>query len=504
MEFRVRNGPWEKRFSGEMEGFEVEMHSNPEGLLLVTVLEKENQKIKGAVIELFKVFFAEGSIEDFIETLPKEATVIFKHEPKETIKFFLLSSAPSYVKYSENVFCDEVEDLMQKLNTSSEMMKDFSKAYDLQLIELNKAPERIKSSFFSQPMIVPMLYPKEIASAGGNGEGTEKDVSRISGKGTVMLGLTKSNTMINEPLELMMKTTIFGSTPKDRKHVIHLIAEGALISSVPVVIFDWDKSFLGLNRPNPESKMLSDYHVDLEPMGFPVKHFTLENINVDLNLISIKGFFELIGMKEGEEQLMMAKLIKESKPNSIAELIAAAKKMTPRDESKVSNKFRTIRILSLIKLKYPKLFEGKNDIKEISKSSGKAIGRAGIIHLTGLDETASVLLVHSILKGLSSEYSKSKEKINSMVLIPSAKRILNSKNNTIYSDEIIQLLDKLKTAGIGFALSSDRPIDLKKEVMKVSEAEIFLINRNDVGVKVAKSKQFRIKLRPGLSACEEK
>jgi hypothetical protein len=500
MNFRVREGPWEKIFLGNLEGFEVEMNSNPEGLILVTVIEKENNEIQGAVVEVFKVFYAEGSIEDFIETLPKEATVIFKHEPKETIKFFLLSSAPSYVKYTENAFCNEVEDLMEKLNTSSAMMKDFSKAYDLQLIELNKAPERIKSSFFSQPMIVPMLYPKEIAL----GESTEKEVSKISGKGTIMLGLTKSNTMINEPLELMMKTTIFGSTPKDRKHVIHLIAEGALISSVPVVLFDWDKSFLGLNRPNPESKMLSEYHVDLEPMGFPIKHFTLENINVDLNLISIKGFFELIGMKEGEEQLMVAKLIKESKPNSIAELIAAAKKMTPRDESKVSNKYRTIRILNLIKLKYPKLFEGKNDIKEISRSSGKSIGRAGIIHMEGLDETASVLLVHSILKGLSLEYSKSKEKINAMILLPEIKKVLDTKNNTIYSDEIIQFLDKLKTAGIGFGLSSDRPIDLRKEIMTLSEAEIFLINRNDVSVKVAKSKQFRIRLRPGLSACEEK
>ena len=499
MEFRVRNGPWEKIFSGNLEGFEVEMSSNSDGLILVSVLEKENDKIKGAVIELFKVFYAEGSIEDFIETLPKEATVLFKHEPKETIKFLLLSSSPSYVQYKENSFCDEAEDLMEKLKTSSSMIQDFSKAYDLQLTELNKTPERIKSSFFSQPMLVPLLGPKEIPT-----EDSRETPTKSVSKGTVMLGLTKANTMIKEPLELMMKTTVFGSTPKDRKHVIHLIAEGALIKSTPTIIFDWDKSFLGLNKPNPEEKLLRDYHTDLEPMGFPIKHFTRENLNIDLKLISVKGLLELIGMKDGEEQQIISRLIKETKSNSLEDLISAAQKVNLRDESKITNKYRTIRILSIIQNKYKGLFQGNNEIKELSKNRGESIGRASIIHMEGLDQIASTLLIHNILKELYLEYSKSKAKINSMVLLPEIKPVLDSKNKTIYSTEIIELLDKLKSVGVGFALSSDRPIDLRKEVMKISEAEIFLINRNDVGVKVAKSKQFRIKLRPALSVSAEK
>ncbi len=499
MDFRVRNGPWEQIFSGNMEGFEIEIHSNPKSLILVTVIEKENEEIQGAVIEIYKVFFAEGSIEDFIETLPKEATVLLKHEPKETLKFMLLSSSPSYVKYEENVFCDEAEDLIEKINTSSSMMKDFSKAYDLQLTELDKSPERIKSSFFSQSLIAPLLIPK-----GMENKNSAESTLQITGKGTVMLGLTKANTMIKEPLELMMKTTIFGSTPKDRKHVIHLIAEGALLDNTPVLIFDRDKSFIGLNKPNPDEKILKEYGIDLEPMGFPIKHFTREEFNIDLNLISIKGLLELIGMKEGEEQNIISKLIKDTKPKSIKELIEAAKKLPTRDESKITNKYRSIRILSLIDNKYKGLFNGENNIKEITKSSGKTIGRVGIIHLEGLDETALSLLIHSMLKGIYLEYSKSKQKINSMIFLPEIKPILYSKNNSIITKEIIELLDKLKSVGIGFALSSDRPIDLRKEIMKISEAEIFLINRNDVGVKVAKSKQFRIKLNPTLSACEEK
>lgn len=500
MEFRVRNGPWEKRFSGEMEGFEVEMHSNPEGLLLVTVLEKENQKIKGAVIELFKVFFAEGSIEDFIETLPKEAIVLLRHEPKETTKFLLLSSSPSYAKYEENAFCDEAEQLMEKLETSGSMLKDFSKAYDLQLTELEKAPERIKSSFFSQPINIPLIV---VPKTGRMGE--ESTPSKITGRGTIILGLTKANTVISEPIELMLKTTVFGSSAKDRKHVIHLIAEGALMSSIPVIIFDWDKSFTGLNSPNPEAKILKDYSIELEPIGFPVKHFTREEISVDLNLISVKGLIELIGMKEGEEQQIISKLIKDTKPNSIEELIASTKKMELRDESRITSKYRTIRILSLIKAKYKKLFKGSNDIKEVSRNWGKSIGRAGIIHMEGLDTNSSTLLIHNILKGLWSEYSKSKqETINAMVMLPEIKEVLDTRKQTVITTEIIELLDNLKTAGIGFALSSDRPIDLRKEIMKISESQIFLITRNDVSVKVSNSKQFRIKLRPGLSSCEEK
>ncbi|PIN98210.1 MAG: hypothetical protein COT90_05430 [Candidatus Diapherotrites archaeon CG10_big_fil_rev_8_21_14_0_10_31_34] len=504
MEFRVRKGPWDKIFSGNLEGFEVEMYSNTEGLILVSVLEKENEEIQGSVIEIFKVFHAEGSVEDFLETLPKEATAIFKHEPKETIKFLLLSSSPSYVKYEENVFCDEADKLMEKLITSSSTIKEFSKAYDLQLIEIEKSPERIRSSFFSHPLIVPLLSPKEMPGINNNRETRSSSQEIVSGKGSVMLGLTKGGTMINEPLNLMMKTTIFGSTPKDRKHVIHLIAEGALMSSTPAVLFDWDKSFLGLNRPNPEAKLLKDYKVDLEPIGFPIKHFTRDQVHVDLNLITVKGLLELIGLKEGEEQQIISKLIKDKKPNSMEELIAAAKKIELRDEAKITNKYRAIRILSLISHKYKGLFGGKNEIKEISKEWGKSIGKVGIIHMEGLDEFASTLLIHNLLKGISVEYSKTGKGINSFVLLPEIKEVLGSKDQSIMTTEIIDLLNKLKSVGVGFALSSDRPIDLRKEVMKISEAEIFLINRNDVGVKVAKSKQFRIKLRPGLSACEEK
>ncbi len=497
MEFKIRKGPWETIFSGNLEGFEVEMNSNPDGLLLVVVLEKEGEEIAGAVVEVFKVFHAEGSIEDFIETLPKEATVLLKHEPKETTKFLLLSSSPSYVKYEENTFCDEVEELMGKLKTSGMMIKDFSKAYDLQLTELNKTPERIRSAFFSQPMLVPLITPK----------GIQEEVSateRITGKGTIRLGLTKANTMINEPLELMLKTTIFGSSSKDRKHVIHLIAEGTLMSNTPAIIFDWDKSFIGLNKPNPNTKMLQDYHIDLEPIGFPVKHFVREQIKIDLNLISVKGLLELIGMKEGEEQQIIARMIKEGKPKTIEELINTAKKIELRDESKATNKYRTIRILTLLKKKYKGLFEGQINIKEMSKRWSSSMGKAEIIHLEGFDKTAAALLIHNILKALYLEFSSTKGRINAMVLLPEIKPILDIKEKTIISTETLELLDKLKSAGIGFALSSDRPIDLRKEIMKISEAEIFIINRNDVGVKVAKSKQFRIKLRPGLSTCEEK
>jgi hypothetical protein len=49
MDFRVREGPWKTIFKGTLEGYEIEISTNPESLMLIMVLEKNGDKIEGAV-----------------------------------------------------------------------------------------------------------------------------------------------------------------------------------------------------------------------------------------------------------------------------------------------------------------------------------------------------------------------------------------------------------------------------------------------------------------------
>ncbi|MBU1120289.1 MAG: hypothetical protein ABIE23_03970 [archaeon] len=504
MDFKLREGPWNKLFQGNYQGFEVEIHSNPESVLIVTVLERKKEKIEGAVIELFKVFAVEGELEDFVDTFPREAMVLIKHEPKSSLKYFLVSSTPSYAKYKEEEFCNETEKLLKKLKESARTIKDVSRAYDLSLTELHEAGEKFRAAFFSQPLMAPLITPTAREETGY--EPIDLSERKRIGKGEVILGVTRGNVVVKEPLELLCRTTIFGSTTLDRKHAIHIIAEGGLISNVAVVLFDWDESFNGLNTPSNDLASLQKYKVNFEPIGFPIRDFKAMDLKVDLNLISVSGTMELFGVRGEEEAKFITSLIKEGKVDSIEELAKRARKSQLLDESKAGVKNRTIRILRLIDLRHPKLFGGKNEINEISKNWAKAIGRAGIIHLEGIERRAATLLIHNLLKGIFLHYDAMRKTkgVNALILLPEIKIILSAENPSLMEKEIMELLKKFKEVGVCFALSSDRPGDLLREVITLSETEIFILSRADVGVRMSRSKQYRIMMRPGLSQCTEK
>ena len=73
MEFRLAEGPWKEMFKGVFEDYGVEIYSNPESVILVSILEKEADVVKGAVVELYKVFSAKGELQGFM-TAPVECT----------------------------------------------------------------------------------------------------------------------------------------------------------------------------------------------------------------------------------------------------------------------------------------------------------------------------------------------------------------------------------------------------------------------------------------------
>jgi len=112
MEFKLANGPWTTLFTGNFQGHDIEILSNPESMILVVIYEKEGDKIAGAVLELFKVFAATGEIEAFVETLPREVLGITKHDPKSTLKFFILGSTPNYVAFKEDAFLSEADKML--------------------------------------------------------------------------------------------------------------------------------------------------------------------------------------------------------------------------------------------------------------------------------------------------------------------------------------------------------------------------------------------------------
>ncbi len=498
--FKIGEGPWSKLFDGTFQENLVEIYKNPESIILVLIYEKEKDKVVGAVVELFKIFHSTGETEGFVETLPREVIVLTKHDPKETLKFLLLGSTPSYVKWNEKEFTDEVDNLLKKLKTSSAMIKDVSKAYELTLNELEKSPDNIKEAFFSQPLLIPLVSTYAHPPEAGKGVG-------FIPKGEIILGLTKEKNQVVEPLSLFAKTVVSEGKAEDRNHVLHLLLESALLSNVAVVLFDWNELFSGLSEASKDLEDLQKYKVGAEPIGFPVKHFKLlEQIVVDLNLTNPKGLTELFGVGDNVVNNVIVSTLQKNKVSGIKELIEKVRAIKPSDEPTAFEINKAARILVLMDLRYPRLFIGKNNIDEISKNWLKAIGRAGIIDFQDIDSRAGLIAAHNLIKGILEHYKAkgSTASLKTVVVLPDAKRVISTESTGILSKEIAENLNEIGNYGVGYSIATEKLIDISAEITKNAEAKINIVSGNDVGINLKGRKSYRVLLRPGLSKCSEK
>ncbi len=499
--FQIRDGPWERLFNGVFQEHEVEIYFNPESVLMVLVYEKPGKdgKPEGAVVDFYRAYSAVGDVDHFLPNLPKEVLVITRHDKEQTLKFVLLAAQPLYVPWREEEFVRDVDDALTKLRVAGEMVKDVSKAYDLNLLELHKADATVKRVFFSQPLLIPLLST--------NAHPNPEEGLAFAVKGEVNLGLTREGLSVLEPLELVARSLVMGGSAGERRHALHLAMEGALLSNVPILVFSTGNEFDGLAEAAKDLQGLKAFKVEAEPIGFPVRHFKpYENVFVDLNLVDTNYLLDSFGVAEQEVKDLVKLVSANAKLRGLEDLMLQVKTFYPTDRIPASKINRAVRMLAVMDSRYQGLFAGQNDIEEISKNWFKAIGRAGLVHLEGLDDRARLLVVHNLLKGLMKTYQArgGRERIKSFVFLPEAKELLARDNQDPFAKEIAQLLATLPDYGVGVAVSVDKEIDLAPVYAGSLEARLEIVSGNDCGVNLKGRKNYRVLLRPGLSACSEK
>ncbi|MFH1255688.1 MAG: hypothetical protein V1494_00175 [Candidatus Diapherotrites archaeon] len=506
--FKIANGPWRQIFQGSFQGHELEVYANPDNILLSMVLDIEKKQIVGTIFQLYKVFSATGEIEGFVESLPREVLVLERHEKNETLKFLMLGSNAAYVKFKENEFINEVEAAFKRVEMSSTMIKDISKAYGLTLDELKDASEKAKGSFFAQPLLIPMLG----ASTGGGiqpGETQESSPGTFApvAKGEVMLGLTKEKKPVLEPFNFFQRTIIAGGENAQRKHALHVLIEGALLSNIAVTLIDFGNEFHGLSEGSKETGELKKYGIDMDPIGFPVKQFRPgKEVFVDFEATDGKGLLDLFGAGESAAADAIDLAIRKEKPKDAKDLSQKIKLMPLTDEFTDYQKNKAVRIVTLITLSYPELFKAKNTFDEISKSWVKSIGRAGIINLKDTDARQALLIVNNVVNGVIERFKATERTMSTkaLIVIPDAEKIIGRAGKEILAVQTAKALAEGPLYGVAFAVSAERELDLAEELSKTADARIELISGNDAGVQLKNKKAYRVFLRPALSKCTEK
>ncbi len=493
---KISEGPWTKLFDGDFQDMPVEIYRNPESVLLVAIYEKEKGKVTGAVIELYKMFSAQGELSGFVETLPREVVVMTKHTKQETVRYLLLGSAPAYIKYEDEEFVKEVDSLLKKLKASSIMIKDVSKAYDLTLSEIEASSEHVKAAFFSQPLLIPAT-----TTASHPAPSTPAHEFEGMAKGEVILGITKEKAKVVEPLDLFARSLVTEGESLDRMKAMHVLIESFLLSNTPVAILDREEKFSGLGEATPEREELQKYSVDAAPIGFPINTFrVMKDIVVDLNMINPEGMLELFGTGKNQASQLISEKMGEGNLESLEDLVKRVSGIAADDEKHAFQIGRAVRFLRIIGLRYTGLFGGENNIDEVCKTWVKAIGRAGIVEMKGLDSRQELMLAHSLVNGIL-EYYKKKGKttvLKAAVAIPSAEKIVPLEGN-ILQREIAAMLSEIAAYGVGVILSAKNGTDLDRKLYATMETMINIVNGNDAGIRIKGRKGYRAFIRPGIS-----
>ena len=164
--FKIAQGPWKLLIKGSVQDSELEVYVNPEKMIFVQILQQENGQITGAVCEFYKTYVAEGNVEGFIQTLPRDLLVLTRHAKDQTHSYLLLGSSPVSVVWDENVFLEQSDILLKKLEVGASLIKDVGRAYDVVLKTLNESPPEVSNAFFTIPLLYPVLATNANPTAG--------------------------------------------------------------------------------------------------------------------------------------------------------------------------------------------------------------------------------------------------------------------------------------------------------------------------------------------------
>src|SRR3989344_2824329 len=493
MDFLLKKGPWKELFQGSMEGHPLEIFTNPDLTILVSLSETEGGKKIGMVIECFRVLHAKGELEAFVAALPKEALALIKHNEEETEKFMVVSSRPAYVANEEEKANPVLEELLKNLDDTTQIMNDVSSAYGLELVDIKDTSEETKESFFSQTLIMQFLSPLARKLEKPSPEG------KIVSFGKIMLGKTKEGRPAEEPMSMFQKTIVCEGSNAERKHAMHLLIEGCMLSGMTAIVFDFENLFAGIATPSENAKELQKSGVDLDPMGFPAKHFFAgEQLKIEISAINPKGFTEIFGFGENPASKKIEETMQAEKFVSIGEL---AKKISEGAIEGHFNDYQRLaaeRYLKLVEAVYPNLFGEQISAKAIAEPSTKGIGRANILHLESLDSRAVFLVLDSVANSLADFFSKkgSSKETKAIVFLPNAEKFLSHAEENPMALEIIEDFKKIEKYGIGFAFETTKELDLQESARETAEARITMIKGNDAGIHLKNQKIYRVNLRP--------
>ncbi len=440
--------------------------------IFVSYLKLRDQS--NVLVQVYKVFQAQGDIEIFNSTLPYPSILYEKHfsvGENNTFKYFFLNTETEYIELSTLSFY--VDKKMQELNKRVSSVISIVKSYNIKLTSLKLASEDSRNYFFSDPGVIKVLsnLPASL------------DFSKTTGLDKLIMG-TKNEVLVTTSLDLQKSVTVLGGSFDQRIYALKLVCENYLLSSKTVIILDSTKTFVTLAYPQSDLKILSDYKLKMDPFGFPVKPIETSEIKIPLGTIPLNAFINLFKLSPLEQKILMK--VYNSNLITINDL---RKKIIAQDIDEEFSDFEKQRLVSkliLLDKKYANRF-GEIDLSVLFEQRYKHIGSVKLLSVDS-DDPIYPYFVSQVINNLSLLVRE-----DILVVLPESADIFN---NLFIGKDVI---DRLRAnPRICVLLSSKHLNDFFDG--KLTDVTITMVDDNDAVIRYPNRDPLRLLLRPTLTS----
>ena len=434
---------------------------------------------------LTKIYVALGDASKVIEALEGYSFLFEKKDPNKKTKYVAVSSGPHFADLKKiNEVGEVFEKIYMNIEEESKKLIELSTNYGVSLHMLTEAQEEA-IRLFSEPFVIfGMLYTKF-------GEGIARK------KGTlVLLGKKKNEEKAEETIDSFLNTVVIGKDELAKKQM-HVLIENCSLAGVTAIVFDEDKSFEKIDSPNRAFPY--EEYPDLQPIGMSVRHVMPGDVSININHLTPNMFCEIIGIaNEGENinkptaEILNWALGK----GEFKSFIELHNILYSVEETKKFHAARVSRILNLLDIIYTGVFNGEVKIDDIILSKIRGMNTIVRIDVSMIPDSIKIALVYSVMRSL---LEQNKGNMNVFCFVPFGEKIIPITPKTEIQKEFVDLLFACFKQGIGFCTAAPYDIDINQEIVDQSTMKIEFIKDNEIAIKEANARSYRILLRPTLS-----
>lgn len=507
MELSFTHGPWNVFLDGKSGEHDIRLMFDEQSTIVSIVWDTQGTETVGLVLEWLKIFVAKQNPGLLVEKSGLDCLEIAKKEGLQTHWFVLIHSPPAYCSIEQTKLDTEMEEARLAIIGSEKKLLAMAKTMNIELKRLEEMPSNVKSVFFGAPIVLQSLSHKlaQYKAAQENPVGFMP--RHLVSQGEFWVGRDAQQQTIKEPLGLFRRTAVMEGSVADRLHVLHLMIESALLSGIPVLVFDSGNQFSGLQQANPQRNQLEKAKVSLEPLGFPAANFVVpEKIRINISTLDTEAVLELFRAGKNPAMQTIQKILSSNEVSNLSQLVESIQVQSPLADVTAYQLRKASRIALLLEKTYPGFFNGPNDLKELAKSWSTGLGRAALIRLDGLDERIKTILFHSLVRELLAQYQNTQEPsrpIKIMIVLPEP-GFLFSRHEPWKIHKLIENdLQKASSQGIASVISAESMAIPNTLIFSQIQTQISIVNEDDVGIRIENRKPYRVVLRPPLSTCSE-